>query len=495
MMGRAQRIDGKLFYTSFRLEDRVRGDNPLRAIKSAIDFSFVRQEVRDLYGRRGNPSVDPTVLLKLMFLLVYENVPSERALMARLPERLDWLWFCGYDLDAKVPDHSVISKARRRWGVEVFSRFFQHVLQCCIDAGLVDGRTLHADASLIHANADKSKLHPALRVVGEQLYQRLDAESEGEQPRAGKNATPPEPGTIISPTDPDARLTRKNGQTVVGYKDHRVVDDRSGIVTATVTTDAATAEAHVLSEALDQHEENTDGCPSTVVADKGYGTSAVYEEMAERQITPCIPHQSRRGGRGVGVYHTKDFHYDAGRDAYRCPAGQWLTRYATTKDGSGRYRAGGGVCARCSQRPQCTNARDSRRVTRHVRQEWIDWADGCFSGEHRRRLLSRRRIRAEGSFADAANCHGFKRARWRGLWLMTIQNLLVAAAQNVRKLMRALHRTNRPAAAAAAHPRFFTVQTCRDLCDSLAHVAFNRVRALFCCFRAPENVPALERVN
>jgi hypothetical protein len=45
--------------------------------------------------------------------------------------------------------------------------------------------------------------------------------------------------------------------------------------------------------------------------------------------------------------------------------------------------------------------------------------------------------RAEGSFADAANRHGYKRARWRGLTGMTIQNLLIAAAQNLRKLIRA----------------------------------------------------------
>ena len=63
--------------------------------------------------------------LKLYFLLFYENVASERALMAQLPLRLDWLWFCGYDLDEPTPDHSVLSKARRRWGREAFAEFFE----------------------------------------------------------------------------------------------------------------------------------------------------------------------------------------------------------------------------------------------------------------------------------------------------------------------------------------------------------------------------------
>ena len=50
--------------------------------------------------------------------------------MRMLPERLDYLWFLGYHLDNEVPNHSVFSKARKRWGAEVFgmilarNRFF-----------------------------------------------------------------------------------------------------------------------------------------------------------------------------------------------------------------------------------------------------------------------------------------------------------------------------------------------------------------------------------
>lgn len=44
----------------------------------------------------------------------------------------------------------------------------------------------------------------------------------------------------------------------------------------------------------------------------------------------------------------------------------------------------------------------------------------------------------ERSFADAANCHGLKRARWRGLWKQAIQDLLIATVQYLRKLLRHL---------------------------------------------------------
>jgi len=50
--------------------------------------------------------------------------------------------------------------------------------------------------------------------------------------------------------------------------------------------------------------------------------------------------------------------------------------------------------------------------------------------------MARRQYKAEGSFANAANNHGYKRARWRGLTKMRIQNLMIAAIQNLGKLLR-----------------------------------------------------------
>ncbi len=113
MMGPTQQRQSRLFYTSFNLDDRIRPDNPLRKIRQLLDFSWVRPTVADMYGSTSNPSVDPVVLLKLMLILFLENIPSERELMRRLPERLDWMWFCEYDLDSELPNHSVFSKARR----------------------------------------------------------------------------------------------------------------------------------------------------------------------------------------------------------------------------------------------------------------------------------------------------------------------------------------------------------------------------------------------
>jgi len=431
MIGKKQQSEPKLFYHGISLDRRISQDHPLRRIRNTVDFDFIRERVAPLYGTTGNPSVDPVVLLKLMFLLFYENVKSERALMEQLPLRLDWLWFCGYDLDDATPNHSVLSKARRRWGVEVFAEFFQNILEQCINAGLVDGQTIHLDSSMIDANAGKDTLQVQLRFVGSDLYEQLEQDSESE-PLAQK----------ASPVDPDARLGKKYSQTTLGYKDHRTVDDKKGIITSTTTTPANVSDNHVLPAAVETHEANTGRTVKMTVADKIYGTLDNYEYLYERGCMACIPHQ-KHGRIETGKFSHDQFTYDPKRDCFICPAGQRLERYdqQRPRDGIGwRYRAARSICEACSFFSQCVSSKTcGRQVVRNVRAPYRQWADECLSASERKCLMAHRRAKAEGSFADATNNHGFKRARWRGLPMVEIQNVLIAATQNLRKLLRAVN--------------------------------------------------------
>ena len=86
MMG-VQQPQNSLFY-NLNLDKRIRVDHPLRKINQLIDFDFIYDEVKKFYGNKGNESVPPPVILKLMLLLVFYNVRSERELMDTLPERL-----------------------------------------------------------------------------------------------------------------------------------------------------------------------------------------------------------------------------------------------------------------------------------------------------------------------------------------------------------------------------------------------------------------------
>src|SRR6266849_11145089 len=130
MMGE-QKSESELFNYAVNLEKRVRANHPLRQVKAVIDFGFVREEVAHCYGKNGNVSVAPAVILKMMFLLLFDDIASERELMEVIGERLDYLWFLDYGLDQKIPDHSVLSKPKSRGGKEVFeSLFVRTVAQC-----------------------------------------------------------------------------------------------------------------------------------------------------------------------------------------------------------------------------------------------------------------------------------------------------------------------------------------------------------------------------
>ena len=137
MMGE-HKNEPQLFSYAVNLEKRVRTDHPLRRVAGLIDFKFVREEVAHFYGSKGNVSVDPEVIMKMMFLLFFDDVASERELMKIIAERLDYLWFLGYGLEDEIPDHSVLSKARTRWGEEVFERLFVRTIEQCVAAGLVE---------------------------------------------------------------------------------------------------------------------------------------------------------------------------------------------------------------------------------------------------------------------------------------------------------------------------------------------------------------------
>jgi transposase len=420
-------------------------------VAAAIDFTFARAEVAPTYGYNGHVSVDPAVILKMMFLLFFENIPSERQLMALIPERLDYLWFLGYGLNDPIPDHSVLSKARARWGTEVFRKLFVRTIAACLAAGLVDGKKIHVDGSLIAAHASTDSVisgPPEVIAALRQTYQEQAA-------KLAEPLPPPPRGQAnqrhLSTTDPDAELARgRRTPSRPSYKLHRVVDNAQGVITAQVTTGGSIREETQLFGLIQQHQQHTAVAVQTVVADAQYGTAENFLGCVERGIAPHMADLKRVQGRGSaeGIFGQDQFVYDGATDTYRCPAGQVLRRWERQPQRHATvYMAGPAKCRGCPLRAQCTRAKDGRRLLRFDRHDAIEAARAqSHSGAARRDRLRRRHL-MEGSFADAANCHHFKRARWRRLWRQHIQNSLIAACQNIRILLRAQARRLRGALA------------------------------------------------
>src|SRR5258708_30364167 len=114
----------QLWCYQVNLDKRVRSDHLLRRINETLELDFVRREVAQFYGTKGNVSEDPVVIMKMMLLLFLDNVRSERELMRIIPERLDYLWFLGYGLGQAVPNHPGLSQAPNTSGPEGFIPLF-----------------------------------------------------------------------------------------------------------------------------------------------------------------------------------------------------------------------------------------------------------------------------------------------------------------------------------------------------------------------------------
>lgn len=426
----------ELWVEPVNLGRRVPEDHILRKLNKMLDLSFVREEVAKFYGRNGNVSVDPVVIMKMMLLLFLDNVRSERELMKIIPLRIDYLWYLGYGLEDEVPDHSVLSKARARWGGEIFERLFKLSVSKCLEAGLIDGAKLHVDSSLVRANASKNSI---VETACAEALGRLDEEPEAGEHTDGPGDKRPPNQRKHSTTDPDATMARQgSGKSEPTYKNHRVVDDKEGVITAVETTTGMVNEAHELPALTRQHEDNT-GCKAQVaVADCKYGTAENFVALAAQKIrTHMGDFRSRQDNpRQRGIFDHSMFGYDKQTDTYICPANQRLYRRHLDRRGLYEYMTRRGVCLQCPLREQCTRSRTGRTLKRHPSQPLLDRARR--QSRSRAAVLDRKRRQhfQERNFADAANHHGFKRARWRGLWRQTLQDHLIAALQNLRLLVR-----------------------------------------------------------
>jgi len=439
MMGRHAR-QNELWSEPVNLARRIPADHPLRKLRETVKLDFVREEVAGSYGRKGNVSVDPVIVMRMMLLLFWDNVRSERELMRIIPLRIDYLWFLGYSLEDEIPNHSVLSKARRRWGAEVFARLFRQSVAQCLEAGLVEGSKLHTDSSLVRANAS---LNSVVAVTLAKLEESAE-EKPTKRGGGGGGGSGGRGGAVNQrhrvATDPDSTLVRQTiGKSYPSYKSHRALDDKAGVITALQTTNGIRDDGAELGNLIAQHQENTARKPRTVVADCKYGTSANFIALAGQGIRSHMGDlRSRlRNHQQKDIYPAERFRYDEGRDTYKCPAGRTLYRHHfNAHRGYYDYRTRPGVCGRCHLAAQCTRSKAGRSLNRYPGHHLLERARRQSHGPAARRDRQRRQWLQERNFAEATTQHGFKRARWRGLAKQTIQDQLIATLQNLKILLR-----------------------------------------------------------
>ncbi len=407
-MGEARTKESARQIAMVCLDELVPADDRYRRIDELVgDWGFVREAARPYYSEGlGRPSIDPTVLLKLMVAGALEGIASMRELLRLADLRLDLRLFLGYGLGERLPAHQTISEAQtqRFADGDVFERLFLHTVALCKEHGLIEGSHLSVDGFHAEANAALRSLRASLEpVAGEASAEaELDdpARSEPPQLRLAEPRSGPTPkrkasnATAVSTTDRDARLKGKPGQRPhLVYRGQVAVDPKTRCVAACLGERAEGHEGDALAPILDRVRFVLPELAS-IGADQGFAAERVWADAAERRLTAHIPPQPT-------------------------------------------------MLPRDERGPRTNAQRLAVEARIRANSDAGVWA-------YRRRMAD-----AEGVIAELKNLHALDRVRCRGTPAFHVQLLLGCAAINLKRLAKHAPSANQgvaaaPAAAAAA---------------------------------------------
>ncbi len=434
MLGRSDPQEQLVIIGSLRR--LIPDDHILARVDQVLDLSWLREEVRGLYcADNGRPSLDPEAAVRLMLGGFFAGIVHDRKLMREAQVNLALRWFARFGLDEELPDHSSLTRLRQRWGQALFQKIFQRTVQACIDAGLVDGETVHVDATLIRADVSWRSVTAA---HAQQVWQENAEEQEG--PRTpGKGGRPrkkeAEPKKV-STTDPEATLatSQHDYHLEPSYKQHTAVDDRTGVVVDAEVTTGEANEGRELLRQVERVETLTGTRIEMLTADAGYAHGRNYQELEERATVAVIPPQ-RESTRSRKI-PLRRFKYDGRRQRVKCPRGCELRR--SSYDGTGWiYRARAKGCRGCPWQARCVSPSAAVRTVKIV-----DGYEALLRARRGHRRWSaaqqlayqRHRWRVEGIHGEEKTQHGLRRAVRRGLWNVAIQVYLTAAVVNLKRL-------------------------------------------------------------
>jgi len=447
MMGRLEREQEQLFY-SFRLDEAVPDDHPVRGIAAVLDLSWVHAELTPYYPKIGRPSIDPVLMIRMLLVGYAFAIRSERMLCREVKVNLAYRWFCGLSIEDKIPDHSAFSRARneRFRDSDIFRQVFEHVVEACIAAGLVGGEGFAVDASLIVADANKQRSIPgpewekprdsetASRAVKEYLA-TLDDAAFG----AASEVTP----KFVSPSDPAAQWTgAMKGAAFFAYSDNYLIDVKCGVIMGVKASRAIRqAEVGVSQTMIERTEERFGLKPKWLAGDTAYGSGKNLNWLVnDKDIAPHIP-VIDKSKREDGTFSREDFTFDKERNVYVCPANKTLTTTGTViNDGETlRYIASTSDCRGCLLKAQCCPKAPFRRIPRSIYEEARDVAR--MLAKTKAFEQSRRdRKRVEMLFAHLKRILRLGRLRLRGPHAVQFEFTLAAIAQNLRRLARLVTR-------------------------------------------------------
>jgi transposase len=275
---------GELF-SYVDLEARVRGDHPLRVIRTIVNeaLSTMEREFAPLYSPIGRPSIAPEKLLRAMLMQAFYSIRSERQLMERLEFDLLFRWFVGLGIDDPAWDHSVFSKNRDRLlEGDIAAKFLAAVLVQPRVKKLLSTEHFSVDGTLIEAWASMKS------------FRQRDGSDEppadgGRNNEANFHGHKRSNETHASTTDPEAKLYKKGPgkEAKLCFMGHGLMENRFALLVDTCLTPA---DGHAERLAgLAMIEPRADRPQAiTLGADKGYDTQDFVNELRSMNVTPHV---------------------------------------------------------------------------------------------------------------------------------------------------------------------------------------------------------------
>jgi transposase len=280
---------------------------------------YVNEQCRKFYAESGRPSIPPPVHFRMLMVGYFEGLDSERGIAWRAHDSLSLRQFLGYGLDEATPDHSSLSRIRQRLDLETHRAIFTWVLKVLSKEGVLSGKTLGVDATMLEANAALRSI--VQRDTGEKyqefltkLAQQSGIETPTREDLARLDKKRPKKGSNddwMNPHDPDAKITKlKDGRTHLAHKSEHAVDMDSGAVLAVTLQPGNRGATRSVQETfftaldnLNSVSEDADAAAQLhprwgdeVVTDKGYHSNAVLAEFSEWRVRTYIaePRRKRR---------------------------------------------------------------------------------------------------------------------------------------------------------------------------------------------------------
>lgn len=428
------------------IDQIVPSNHLLRKIDKVLNFDFIYELVKDKYSiDKGRPSVDPIVLVKMVFIQHLYGIRSLRQTTKEIDMNMAYRWFLGYDLMTKTPHFSTISyNFLHRFTSEVFERIFEHILATAMDKKLLVPETIFIDATHVKANANRKKKHKELaqigaRVYDKQLREEIDAErqSKGKKPLKDKDDDDnmPSGGTrevTVSDVDPDSGIFRKGEHKVeFAYTTHAACD-KNGFVVGVEVTPGNVHDSKVFDKV---YEKAIDKMPQieNVAVDAGYKTPWICKKIIEDGRNPSMPYKRPMNKRGF--LKSYEYVYDEYYDCVICPNNQVLKYSTTNRGGYREFKSDPRRCASCPHLGKCTQSANHQKVvTKHIWHNYIEQAEDFRHSPKGKETYSLRSQTIERVFADAKEKYAMRYTPYRGLARVTDWVTLKFACMNLKKM-------------------------------------------------------------